>query len=210
MSRSFIFLALGLLALSAAASSWAGVPAPNGATRGIPCDPFLRSKWELVPGPAPCQYRFAANGALDELVVLLTLRDCFDTPVPDCAVQATLTPNAGTVAFCACEPETQIEVTNGVGAAEFRYGRLGGRGALSVALTLLCLGSTGFPSLELDFATPDQNGSCEVGSSTNIIDLGIWAGGLSGYVQSSDLDCSGSVGVLDLALFAQGLGVGCP
>jgi len=202
-------LLVSALFLPAAGPALAGVPAPPEGD-GIPCDPALRSVFELGTIPAGCQYRFNAAGDLDELLVIATLRDCFDTPVPDCGIQATLTPTAGTEAFCSCEPAVQVVPTDVQGAAQFVFSRLGGRGSLSVALTAVCVGQIGLTTLDFDFTTPDLNGSCEPNASTTIIDLALWSMGLSQYAVRSDLNCDGQVGVVDLALWAHGLGVGCP
>lgn len=197
-----------LLALSGAPAS-AGVPSPV-PTGGVPCDPMLRSVWRIVPPPLACQHRFRADGALDELRVLLTLRDCFDVPVDRCAVQATLAPTAQTAAFCACESIEQVAETNPFGAVAFAFRRIGGRGSAEVRLTLLCSGNIGFPPLGFDFTSPDLSGSCEPGSATTILDLGLWAAGLQSYRRVSDYNCDGLVNVVDLGVWAGGLGHGCP
>lgn len=207
-------LLLGIAALVATQvrPALAGVPDPAraGDGVGIPCVPADRSYWDLEPAPTSCQYRFAADGSLDELVVVVTLRDCFDTPIAFCAMESTLKPDPGTVAFCSCESPLQAGVTDADGAVEFRYSRIGGRGSLSVALTVQCAGSIGFPDLDVEFTSPDLNGSCEPGASTTVADLGVWAAGLSGYVQASDFDCNGFITISDLGLWARGLGIGCP
>jgi len=113
----------------------AGVPEPARAAAGIPCDLTLRSKWTLAPPPLPCQYRFRSDGALDGLRVILTLRDCFDTPIADFPVQASVTAAPDTPAFCACESADQVQTTDSVGAAEFVFRRIGGRGHAQVLLT---------------------------------------------------------------------------
>lgn len=198
------------LVLAGGAAAQAGVRAPLDDADGIPCDPILRSSFELSPAPVGCQYRFGAGGDLDELTVIVTVRDCFDTPIAGCGIQATLVPNAGTVEFCACEPTVQVVPTNADGAVQFRYSRIGGRGSLSVALTAVCSGQIPLETLDLDFTSPDLSGSCEPGASTTIIDLAYWSAGLSAYQVESDLNCDGAIGILDLALWAKGLGIGCP
>jgi hypothetical protein len=195
---------LALFALPA----FAGVPEPG--ADGIPCTLDQRSVWTLGEQPATCQYRLRADGTMDELVVIVTLRDCFDTPIAGCTMQSTIKPNAGTLALCTCSDPVQSGLTDADGAVEFRYARLGGRGSLSIGLTATCAGNIGLPDLLADFTSPDLNGSCDPGSATTILDLALWADGLSGYVRTSDFDCSGSVGIADLALWASGIGVGCP
>lgn len=187
-------------------ASHAGVRSPG----GIPCDLALRSSWVLGPSNHACQYVFNRQGNRDVLEVFVTLRDCFDTPITNCDVMANLEPNASTLAFCSCEPVSQIVATGPDGDAYFAWTRLGGRGTLDVAITALCFGAHGLPSLELQFATPDLQGNCQTGSPHDIINLGIWAGGLPpGYAQPSDYNCSGDVNVVDLAVWASNLDVSC-
>ena len=192
-----------------AAMSVAAVALP--AHAGVPCTPFERSSVALSAPGVPCQFRFNSLGSLDVLAVDVTLRDCFDEPVPFCDVRATLVPLAGTLALCACEPTSQLRQTDAAGMTRFEFSRIGGRGRAAVNLTALCLGSIGFALRPFDFTSPDLNGSCDPapGSATNIVDLGLWAAGLSAYRTASDYDCSGTVGIIDLGLWASGLGNGC-
>ena len=177
---------------------------------GIPCDLFVESTWQLAPSPLSCQYRFRADGSADEVRLIVTLRDCFGTPVDDCSLKATLAPRTGTLALCACEPTAQIAQTDAAGFAEFSFRRIGGRGLAEIRLTALCAGNTGFPPRAFEFTSPDLDGSCQSGSSATIIDLGIFASGMSPYRKASDFDCNGAVNIIDLGMWAQGLGLGCP
>ena len=188
----------------------AGVRAPADAD-GIPCDPWIRSSYRLEPPPAGCQYRFNAEGTLDELVVILTLRDCFDTPQPGCDIRFTVGAAPGTPNFCTCEPPAQVIPTDPDGVARCTFSRIGGSGLAGVRLTALCLGGVDSPQpLSFAFTSPDQDASCESGHSTTLPDLALWASGLSSYRPASDLDCNGQIGLPDLALWASGLGIGCP
>ncbi|MBZ0270263.1 hypothetical protein K8I85_19085 [bacterium] len=199
-------LSLGLVTLPALA----GVRAPAD-TDGIPCELWLRSTFELEPPPAGCQYRFNALGSLDDLSVILTLRDCFDAPITFCDVRFTVEPAPDTPHFCVCEPAAQVVTTDGDGVATCSFSRIGGSGVAGVRLTVLCGGNVDFPLvLPFTFTSPDQNGSCEPGVSTSIVDLALWAGGLSFYRLASDFNCDGQIGLLDLALWASGIGTGCP
>lgn len=198
---------LPLAVVLSVARADAGVREPAG---DIPCEPTLRSSWGLAPGPLSCQHRFRADGALDELRAILTLRDCFDTPLPGGTMKATLAAAPGSSVLCGCEPLEQIRNTDLDGVAHFSFRGLGGRGTVRVSLTLVFPATYPFPDLSLDFTSPDQNGSCEPGGSTTVIDLGIWAAGLSVYRRESDFDCNGTVNVVDLGLWAGGLGRGCP
>jgi hypothetical protein len=202
--------ALAISIVSFVVPASAGVPSPSRLDGGVPCDPDIRSIWTIAPSSLACQHRFRADGGFGELLVILTLRDCFDTPIDRCSVQATLAPTAGTIALCACEPMAQVRDTGPNGAVEFRFRRIGGRGSAEVRLTLLCAGNFGFSPLVFDFTSPDLSGSCEAGSATTIIDLALWAAGLQSYRRESDYNCDGAVNVTDLGLWGSGLGIGCP
>lgn len=189
----------------------AGVPDPFRTSAGLRCLPEETSRWGLAPGPHPLQYRFRADGGLDELVALLTLRDCMWQPVEGRVVTAGVTPAPGTPAFCRCEP-TQTAVTRADGTAEFRFRRIGGRGQGQVRMTLWWDQDSyqWFWPLPFDFTSPDLSGSCESGSSTTVVDLGLFAAGMSGYRRESDFDCNGTVNIIDLGIWSSGLGKGCP
>ena len=65
---------------------------------------------------------------------------------------------------------------------------------------------------EVVLTSPDLDGSCQTfGSSTTILDLGIWAGCYSPNApcNQADYNCDCSVGVLDVAVYAGGLGRNC-
>lgn len=208
MRMSAMRLAGAALAISFAEAD-AGVPGPA-RTAGIPCDLADRSTYVLAPSPLSCQYRFRADGGWDTVRLILTLRDCFEAPVGNCSVKATLAPQPGTPALCACEPLDQVAETDATGFAEFSFRRIGGRGPAEVRLTVLCAGSIGFLPRAFEFTSPDLNGSCESAASTNVADLAIFAAGLSTYRKASDFNCNGTVNITDLGLWAAGLGRGCP
>jgi len=197
MSRLIVTAALVLMA------------GPSLAAVTPPCGLWERSRFELLPGNFDCQYRFDAAGSLDELTVLVTLRDCFDTPVEGCNVRATLSAGPGTAALCGCESLEQVQTSGPGGLVEFHFSRIGGWGTADVTLTYLCAGEIDLGTLEVPFTTPDLNGSCEPGASTNIVDLGIFANGLSAYFPAADFDCSGDINIVDLGIWASGLDAGC-
>jgi hypothetical protein len=122
------------------------------------------------------------------------------------------TAEAGT-ALCSCESLSRTEVSDANGVLDFTWCRLGGRGRAEVAVSLLCFAAIEICRLPFSFTSPDLSGTCGPGpdSDTNVIDLGIWAGclGAAPPCRASDYDCSCTVGVLDLAIFASGLGTNC-
>jgi hypothetical protein len=178
---------------------------------GVPC--FLPDRWGfgLTGNGAPCQHRFRADGSLDQLVVRITARDCFDVPVPACSTSATITATTGTLTLCTCDPNPQWVVTDDVGAGTFVFEHIGGRGTAEVCITCRCMGEIEILCEEFDFTSSDLDASCETASSaTSIIDFGLWAACLPpGYCTASDYNCDGTVNVLDVAFWAGGLGVPC-
>lgn len=185
-----------LLVLCTSLSAFAGVPDPS------------RSGVELKGQQVSCQYRFRADGGLDCLSVCITLRDAFDDVVGNCSTSVTLTSNAGTVAFCNCCPNSEGGITAPDGTITLGpWCCIGGRGTLDVCVTAHCQGNIAIGCTEINFTAPDLNGDC---LATNVIDLGIWAGGISPYKIESDYNCDGTVSVIDLGIWAGGLSVvGC-
>jgi hypothetical protein len=166
----------------------------------------------VVGQGTPCQFRFRADGGLDDLVVLVTLRDAFDNPIFDCLTTVTLAPNAETLALCGCCPMQQTIASAIDGTLTATWSALGGRGSLDVMVTALCGSHEPIGVRTVEFTSPDLDGSCEPASSTGVIDLGLFAGGLppSPYQQSSDFyECDGIVNVIDLGIWAGGLYLGC-
>ena len=195
MRKSLVLATLFVVMCSAAA--FAGVPDPS------------RSACSVSAPPTGCQYRFNASGGLDTLTLTVTLRDAFDAPVANCSTTVTLD-NASLV-VCNCCPDQLTGSTNANGIVTFNINQLGGRGSVDVNVTANCTGNIAICSNTINFTSPDLNASCEAGSSTNVIDLGVFAGCLppSPYCVESDYSCDGTVNVVDLGLFASGLNSGC-
>jgi hypothetical protein len=200
-ARPFRF---GLLALLAA---------PVASARAdVPCDISLVCDVAIDPPPAGCQLRFN-GGSLDVLVVRVTLRDCFEVPIPDCFVDVTVQAATPADVFCSCGPVTLRGRTDSNGDAVLQFDSIGGHGTLKACAVAVCLGNISVGCDSVAFTSPDLNGSCESlpAGSTSVTDLGIWASGLPpSYRAASDYNCDGLVGVVDLAMWAGGLGQGCP
>ena len=142
------------------------------------------------------------------MTVCVTLRTGPDSPVANCRVSLTLTPNADTIAFhdC-CEPQVS-GVTGPNGVAQFEeVFQFGGRGSVDVVLTAVCDGSEAVRET-IEFTSTDLDPS---GGQGDVIDLGIWAACYppSPYCSWSDYNCDGSVDVIDLGIWAGGIGVEC-
>jgi hypothetical protein len=60
---------------------------------------------------------------------------------------------------------------------------------------------------EIDFTSTNMNGDCT--GITDVVDLGLWAGGIDPYGVYSDYNCDGTVDVIDLGLWAGGLEFTC-
>jgi len=168
----------------------------------------------VAPPQNDCQYVFLPAPASERLAVDVTLRDAFDTPLADWTVTATLTPEAGSV-VCACESLQSEEVSGASGDARIEFGLLGGWGTLRLEIHATHPLAGTYPIdwvSGLAFTSTDQDAACVAsGRAANVVDLGIWAGGLppSPYRRASDLDCDGTVNIVDLGYLASGLAEGC-
>jgi len=210
MRTALLAGALALLAAGSAAE--AGVRAPDASgcfPNQAPCPP--RSDFLLSGQGAACHFRFRADGGLDKLTLTITLRDGFDQPVPDCSTSVTIEAGSGALALCSCCPLRQAGHSAADGSLRVVFSKLGGRGSLSLRVTAHCAGDIGMFEDEIPFTSPDLNGSCEAASSTNILDLGLWAMCLPPAPPCvvSDYDCSGTISLIDMAIWAGGLGRGC-
>lgn len=208
-------LAVSLLAL-ASDPGVAGVPAPRGGSEcsypcGIPPVPGCRTVVTVSPPETGCQYRFNQMGNFDVLTLNVTVRDAFEAPLPGTEVRIELVPDDGATLLCACSSLEQIEVADAAGSARFEFARLGGRGQIRVEVSLREQPTDSWflfcDSIRPMFTSPDLNASCDPGAAAvaNVVDLGIWAGGLPPvYLLSSDYNCDGTVNVVDLGLWASG------
>lgn len=193
MRNSLVLATLVVLCCSMTAG--AAVPDPSRSGVGIPA------------GPVPCQFRFRADGGLDQLNVRVTLRDAFDTVVPNCSTSVTLKTKVGTLAYCNCCPSRKGGTTAIDGTLVLGPWRcIGGRGLLDVCVTAHCQGNIAIGCTEIKFTAPDLDADC---LDTDVIDLGIWAGGLGTYKRESDYNCDLTVNVIDLGVWAGGLGKTC-
>ncbi|HMB71002.1 MAG TPA: hypothetical protein VKU85_16925 [bacterium] len=190
--RSAVRLLLGL-ALVVPGSAPAPAAVPNPANSSI-----------VASGsPLPCQFRFRADGGLDELVLNITVRGAFMEPISNCSTYVSLNPTGGSV-ICSGDGLVRGAWTDASGAVEVSWNRLGGRGTCEVDVTTTCLAPIGLGKVSVDFTSPDLDGSCD---GADVFDLGLWAQGLPpGYVRESDYNCDGLVDVFDLAVWAGGIG----
>lgn len=195
--RQFLVLSLAIL-LTSYATAFAQ---PSPAT----------STCVLGGQPAPCQYRFRTDGALDVMTVTVTLLTAGGLPVIGWPVTCALVPNAGTAAFCTCCMNPQAGVTGPGGIIVFMWRKIGGRGTLDVVVSA-APAPVAF-ALPITFTSPDLNGSCQLApvTATNVQDLGIWAACIppGPYCLASDYNCNGTINILDLGFWAGGLGLGC-
>jgi hypothetical protein len=185
-----------LLVLCCSMTAFAGVPDPS------------RSGFECTGQGASCQYRFRADGGFDCLSVLITLRDAFDEVVSGEDVTVTLTPNAGTLSFSNCCSNTIAGTTAIDGTLLIaEWCCLGGRGTLDVCITAVTSGNIAIGCCNIDFTSTNMSG--DAGGLTDVVDLGLWAGGLDPYGIRSDYNCDATVDVIDLGLWAGGLEFDC-
>jgi hypothetical protein len=174
----------------------------------------MRSICRITGNGAPCQFRFRSDGGLDHLTAFITLRDPFDSPVPNCSTSATISFDGpkGSGGCWAAEPGGTImdcvglkrgELSGSDGELAFVWNRIGGRGIGILAVSVHCAGSWQICDPAFHYTSTDLDAD----GRTSIVDLGIWAGCLvSGFpCMSSDYNCDCSVGILDLGVFAGGL-----
>ena len=197
MRKSLVLATLVVLVCSAAA--FAGVPDPT------------RSGCALNAQPLACQWRFRNDGNLDKLTLKVTLRDSFDAPVAGCSTACNL--GGASLIAKSCGGDRKVVTTTAGGVANFVYRCIGGRGTVQLRVTSLCgTGVIGICTKTITFNNPDLSGSRDTDNGAcNVIDLGIWSGGLppAPYALASDFDCNGAVNVIDLGIFAGGLTVNC-
>ncbi|HMB67972.1 MAG TPA: hypothetical protein VKU85_01630 [bacterium] len=173
------------------------------ALAGVP-DP-LRSGIGASAAPLGCQYRFRPDGGLDTMTLCVTLRDGFTQPVAVCSTSAVL--GSPSLVVGDCSGLTQTGFTDSAGVVYFYYSCVTGRGDATVDVTAHCSGDIFIGGHTFSFTSTDLNND---GSGiTDVVDLGVWAGGLSTYIQFSDYTCNGTVDVVDLGVWAGGLTVDC-
>ena len=181
--------------------------APAVVSAAIP-DP-TRTVIRLSDPQTVCHYRFSPATA-EVLTVWVTARDAFDTPVPDCPATVGLTSPDPSFADCC---GVQVATTNSVGAAQFTFRGIGGRGTLHVNVTLNCVGASWFDPIPVEFTSTNLNGSAD--GVTNIFDAAIFAGALGTQFPLvpadvyMNFDCDEDVDIIDASYLAGGLGLDC-
>lgn len=200
-----------LTVLLAAGPAHAGVPAPRlvhigcfGVNQLCP----ERCGVEVVPPSGGCQHLQGVT-PFDPIEVLVTLRTSFDLPVTNCSTSVVLVPNAGTNNFCSCCPTRSAGFTDANGVLQATFSGIGGYGTLDAWVTAHCAGNIAVAQRIITYTSPDLGGSCDAANSTGVVDLARWAEALTTYLLRSDYDCSTTITVIDLGLWATGLGEGC-
>lgn len=165
-----------------------------------------------------CGFRFGYGQAgtprrpLDILTLKLTVRDQYEAPLGNCLTSCTLT-NASVVAK-SCSGDRRTGVTNANGVLWFVYPCIGGRGTVDLRVTASTpwWGDLPVCSKTIRFMSTDLDGSRDTdGGATSILDLGIFATHLppGPYGVTSDFNCDGQINVVDLGIFAGGIGRTC-
>jgi hypothetical protein len=90
----------------------------------------------------------------------------------------------------------------------FEFDRIGGRGSLDLRITVHVVEIYELFRVPVSFTSPDLTGSC---SPPGVVALGVWASGLppAPYRRESDYTCDLAIDVLDLGVWAGGLGIEC-
>jgi hypothetical protein len=197
MRKTLVFALLLTLGLSSAAL--AGIPDPS------------RSGCEVVGMGSSCHFRFTAAASLDTMTLKVTLRDAFFSPVASCSTSATVVNSGGAPFFCMCCPNPKTGTTDAGGVVNFYWEQIAGYGNVDIEVTAHCTGNIAICTETITYTNAgDLNGSCETSNtSTNIIDLGIWATAITPYQQYGDYNCDLTVNIIDLGIWATGLGNFC-
>jgi hypothetical protein len=173
------------------------------ALAGVPCAStttiVATGDSTCAPGAAICP-----NGDYDNVIVTVTVRDCYGTPLPGHTAVVQASP-AG-APFCYCpdgEPppndyeDTKISpATNGAGVTTVVFAKFGGCGDMQFYAQVGTV--LAGPSVAIYIASPDNNGDCVV----DLIDFGNFATGYFGTDPCHDYNCDGVVDLIDFGNFA--------
>lgn len=135
--------------------------------------------------------------------VVVTVKDCYGTPLAGKTVDCHAQPVSGTLCFCAGQ-NPQTGVTNVNGEVTYNFIRFGGCG--SVQFTAVVQGVTLGPSVAIGARSPDITGDCLV----NALDLSRFGLIYGTADPCGDYNCDGTVNALDLSVFGIHYGHVCP
>lgn len=156
-----------------------------------------------------CQFRFQPSGALDNMLVTVEVRDSDGVACTSCDVEVGLAGAGGVPGnFCTCCPP-QNGTTDETGVVEFTFDKIGGAGLLDVNAIVHSGGDVPLDPVTVTFTSSDLDGTCESLKPVQLADEGLFGLGRNPYGMWADYNCSGTVNVVDLGVFAGEVSKGC-
>jgi len=189
---------LALAFLLVASSAHAQVPDPNASTFGFgqpPCGPGM---WYVF---TPAQGTLTVTG---------TLRDIGGNPVAGHPVTVNILPTSGTLSPCGFGTHSKTVTTNTDGDFSITFGwrDMAGYGGFDIDVVVQGSSFRLFPGNRS--TSPDLDASGWV----DIVDMGILASGMPPFPGAPpawfiDYNCDGAFSILDIGIWASGLGIIC-
>lgn len=172
---------------------------------GVPCQgtSTVVATAQGTPGCDPNIAVVCPTGDKGLIRVVVTVLDCYGTPLVGVSVRCDALQVSGVLCFCTGE-NPQTGVTGPSGQVTFIFSRFGGCG--SVKFQAVCLGVTLGPSSVIGVRSPDISGDCLV----NALDLSRFGLIYGTGDPCGDYNCDGTVNALDLSTFGTHYGHACP
>lgn len=183
--RLLVGLAMAVLLTMILSSVYADVPCPDVSIIEATGD------GDVAPNAVVCP-----RGGYDTVIVTVTVLNCFGVPIP--GMEVTVYPDPDATGFCFCPGEETKQDTSDVnGMLTVEFSRFGGCGSLR-----WCAEAQGvniFPSIPIEIASPDIDGSCEI----DLFDFVRFATKYSGQDPCCDYNFDGGVNLTDFISFSE-------
>jgi len=155
---------------------------------------------DCAPGAVICP-----NGDYDQVVVTVTVRDCYGTPLAGRMVTVSASPAGPPFCFCPdgedppndYEDTKEVGPTDALGQTQATFAKFGGCGNMSFYATIGTV--TAGPSTDVFIASFDIGNDCEV----ELIDFGEFAKNYYSADPCYDYNCDGEVELIDFGEFAK-------
>jgi hypothetical protein len=135
------------------------------------------------------------SGDLHTVLVTVTVRDCYGTPLAGQTVDFSPAGVAPAV-FCFCDSVKTAGPTDVNGQTTASYADFGGCGDLQFYATIGTV--VAGPSPAITIGSPDSDGDCDV----DLVDFGKFASAYFGTDTCYDYNCDGTVDLIDFGIFA--------
>jgi hypothetical protein len=172
---------------------------------GVPCSgtSTVIATAQGTPGCDPNIAVVCPAGDRGLVRVVVTVKDCYGTPLAGKTVSCDALQFSGALCFCTGQ-DPQTGVTNVNGEVTFNFVRFGGCGG--VQFVAICDAVTLGPSSVIGVRSPDITGDCLV----NALDLSRFGLIYGTSDPCGDYNCDGTVNALDLSTFGLHYGHVCP